>query len=288
MSDKIRVGMLNPKNVGEFAGLLPYDYVPDDKSTVLLGAMVNEFAAGVLWGEFTSDDCEIMQLAVHPAFRRHGVGKKLVEEFLSAFWRTERLVPVHMSFVQDDKNMDLYRFLSDTDLFTFFEQGSMSRINGSLRKSSEWYRRMKNREPGDEKIVPFFSLPLADRRKFVEENEPESISFPSELLTDGDLYEEKLSLCCVKDEKVEAAIFVRTDGEMLHVTYLHGSDNQKIMRQLLAAAITEADRYYPRMDIQAEAVVPSARRMINHLAGGKAEEYPVIMASWNFTNAKKE
>ena len=99
-----RVGTLNPMNAGVYRDFLPLDYVPNRKSTVLLGAEEDGYAAGVLWAEFTDHECEIMQLAVHPAFRRRGIGTELLEEFFSAFSRTDGLVPVHMHLIDDESN----------------------------------------------------------------------------------------------------------------------------------------------------------------------------------------
>ena len=79
----------NLSDVGAFKDLLPLDYVPNERSTVLLGAVERGYAAGVLWAEFTDHDCEIMQLAVHPSFRRRGIGTRLLEEFFDGFEQEE-------------------------------------------------------------------------------------------------------------------------------------------------------------------------------------------------------
>ena len=279
MSVRYRIGMLDPKQTGAFSELLPEDFVPNDASTVLLGATKNGYAAGVLWGEFSDDDCEIMQIAVHPAFRHQGIGSALVRSFLSAFRRMERLMPVYMHFVCNDENRGLYSFLSATGLFTFFEETTMYRISGDQRLNCKGYQKMK--KTITEPMTPFFSLPLSDRQAFVEENIGVDPYFPDDLLTGKKLYEDKLCLCHVEDHKVIAAVFVRSDGEMLHVRYLHGNDNQGILRYLLSAAIKEADYYYPDMDIQAEAAVPSVKKLFDVLADGNPEEIPVMMAMWN-------
>ena len=271
----------NLSDVGAFKELLPLDYAPNERSTVLLGAVEDGYATGALWAEFSDHDCEIKQLAVHPAFRRRGIGTQLLEEFFAGFELSEGACPVYMHLIDDESNKDFIRFLSATDLFYFLEQGDVTRISSLQRKKCKGYNKIKKSYMEDEFIVPFFMLPSSAIREFVDRNKDESIYFPDDILNGWDIYDVRLSMCHMSKNNVDAAIFVRSDEELLHVSYLHGNDDQKLIRKLLAATIHEMDKYCPDQDIVAEAAANSVKKILKYLTDGEAETVPVLMAVWN-------
>ncbi len=101
------IGMIPINEPKAFTQLLPDNFLGHEESTILIGAMAEGFAAGVIWAEMREEGCEIMQLAVHPEFRRRGIGSKLIESFLSVVCQMDRMVSVYGFFVGDENSKTL-------------------------------------------------------------------------------------------------------------------------------------------------------------------------------------
>ena len=275
------IGMIPINEPKAFTQLLPDNFLGHEESTILIGAMAEGFAAGVIWAEMREEGREIMQLAVHPEFRRRGIGSKLIESFLSVVCQMDRMVSVYGFFVGDDNSKTLRSFLDSMGCFVLFEKGSVIRVTCTELRKSSGYNKLKVKEDGTKSPVSVFSMSQKEIQKIMNDMSKTDFLFPQDLLINKNEYEEKLCLCMINDKKIENAIFTRKTGKTLKIAYMYGKANLSGIRQLLCAFSREYEKGYKDFDIEAETDLPSVKRLINYIADGNTAEYPIFFAMWD-------
>ena len=284
--DKCVIGMIPINNLKAFDQFLPDEFVGNEESTILLGAAANGFAVGLLWAEMRTEGCELMQFAVHPAFRRNGIGSKLMDSFLSVIVKMEQPVSVYGFFTDDENRRTLRNFLDASGHFVLFDKGKVISIASQDLRNATGYNKLKKRDDGSKNPIPFFSMSNRDIQKIINDMSSKDYLFPQDLITNKDKYEEKLCLCMMDNNKIDNAIFARKNGKTIQIVYMYGNDNLSGMRQLLCAVIKEFDKDYKDFDVEAETDLPSVQRIIDYISDGKTNEYSVIHAMWDMIENK--
>lgn len=280
LPENITIGLVDTFHTGAFDSLLPYDYEarPDG---VLLGAIAGEYAAGILWAELYDEYCEILHIAVHPVFRRKGIGSLLVDRFLSSFYEMDRPEIVCMHFVEDESNTDFRRFLDATGLFMLYDDGVLLRVGkADIPESARYCKIIQNSNIGKE-IVPFFSVPKILRKKAGRLIAEKGYFVPDDFEGEGEGYEKDLSLCYIKNNRIVSGILVRICGDCLDISYLFGNNEIRAIMNVLSAAAYLADQVYPEMDIEANMLNSASKKAFEFLFKGACRRYPIVRAVWN-------
>ncbi|MDR2089295.1 MAG: GNAT family N-acetyltransferase [Clostridiales Family XIII bacterium] len=245
-----------------------------------LGAVDQGRACGLLIFHWTGELADIVYLTVADACRRRGVATGLVQDLCRHAYAVT--VPVTADFAATDKSDPLYLFFADMDNFTVGEdEGGVFRLScGELRES----RRMKEFLPLGSGIVPFFSLPEWDQKRFCHTLAAQNIPYAREWEDHRPLMVEDLCLCWAEEE-VEAAVFVeRTAGRDLSPAFVRNDGRRQIrLFGLFAEMEKRIAESGEEGDFVIAATTEKVRKLVEKLYPSARPEEMFFRAVWDMT-----
>ncbi|MBO6216001.1 MAG: GNAT family N-acetyltransferase [Lachnospiraceae bacterium] len=283
MNGRFRVfGLTSPEMAEPFRGMLPQTYDYGD-GNYLLGA-VDEAGnpCGVCWYQFGGLYYEVLFLGVHPEYRRQGAGTELLRTFLGSLYEMHTVFPVRLSFIHDDSSGDFYHFLTSQGNFILSKPDRLYCISPEERgKSSLWQSLGKNRL----EAVSFFELPEKVRREFVARQHKMGYWFFMEEDITGDAYEKELSFCTLRNNSVEAALFMKKiNDEVNEVAYLYGDIGlSEHLMKTLSATVKAIDRLCPEKALQIKVVNAQSEKLVHKFFPGVNEYTTIENVIWDFS-----
>ncbi|MDR2132327.1 MAG: GNAT family N-acetyltransferase [Clostridiales Family XIII bacterium] len=245
-----------------------------------LGAADRGKACGLLIFHWTGESADIVHLAVADAFRRRGVATGLVQCLCRHAYAVT--APVTADFAASDKSDPLYLLFANMDNFTVSEdEGGIFRLScGEIQES----RRMKEFLPPGAVIVPFFSLPEWDRKRFCHTLAAQNIPYAREWEDHRPRMSEDLCLCWAEEE-VEAAVFVeRTAERELSPAFVwSGGRRQNRLFGLLAETEKRIAESGEEGDFVIAATTEKARKLVEKLYPRARMEETFFRAVWDMT-----
>ena len=263
-----------------FTPILPEEYRYFDKleqGTFLIGAVCGQTACGVLVFQFFDPVIDIVYLAVSTEYQRRGIATGMVRFLCDCAW--EDAIPVFCSFSAKGEGEAIKEFFESLDDFTI------------TKEDEECYRITKEALAGAKlpklrydsgKIAEFYSLPKPLQNSFIKTIKEQNFEYFS-INSDSFYVKKELCLCYVKNESIEAAIFVeqREDGDFELSFAYSASQNTDILILFEEAGKRALEQMSAENSLHITAINESSRKFIQKLLPEAELESELYCAVWD-------
>ena len=266
MSD-IRIFPVSEDQVEQASSLMlpqPAEALRKGLPVVALAAAESDTVAGCIAGAAYMGVVEIHSLYVHPEFRRHGVGRALIEK-LDEYASDMDLGLKAEYTLQTEDNKTLAPFLEALDFIedpVHFPNYCLAPLGSLHVNISAIGDRFKS-------VMPFFETPAELLRHAEEKSIMKGLPLPLGGLM-SETTDPELSYCCVKDGRISAYLVAEDmhDGMVRIPAVWSELNDPRDMMVMLSKVIEKLNRRFPPdTRIAMLALNPTSLKLIEYVCG---------------------
>ncbi len=253
--------LLDKKNRKDFTSVFP-EVIPDEGNRISLGAYREDGAVlGAVSYVLINYRYDIDWIYVTPAARLQGVGMGLFHEITGIISGTMERYPLCAQFPLSEEDPCLHRFflscpgvdVSYSHERYFVTAEDLKAIKPLQRKSESRFR-----------SAGFFDEPLQwQKRTLAMLSRSEQFSVADYEAWKNECAPE-LCKCLMIQNNLVSLLFVQKDKKDLELSWLY-SDYPPGLQTLLADAVADANRFYPKASLSFEAINEKSDQLARHL-----------------------
>lgn len=284
LEDRYEIIRLDTDTFPYFEQLLPdLDLTEESGDFYFLGVLDDtSLPCGVLWYEWLKGAYEIRYIAVHPAFRRRGIGTFLIRSFLRSLYGMGMVFPVMISFSKEDAPDYFPEFLDSLGFFSCTKEGTAYSIRKKDLLNSAFYQKISETK---DHTVSFFSLAEKEQQEFLDSQREKDLHFADEIIRDSFLCNEKLCRAYVASGEIRSVIFVsRDESDNWEVSYLYCEEADGIaLYQVLASVLKKAADMPNLRTIEMNIVEEKAEKILQSFFRDEITGTDLMTAEWNYS-----
>lgn len=235
----------------------------------------DDVAAGILAWSAGPGRIDIRHIAVYPELFRQGYATALVNHLLDGLTEAYSGFPIECFYVENKEHEAIDGFFESNPSFFKVVDGHFYRVSPKVRKKSPSYNKVMSKV---HKVVQFTTQLDRTKNEFYSyvAMHHGGIVLPQ----DEQFFIKELSLCILKDDKIDSCVLVKrpVEGE-IEVSYtINRSHDPAGLFYVMGEAFRQMEKLYPDDDIVINSINSASEKLSEKLFDGLAEKFPIIHA----------